>query len=211
MDKAIEKIKKLLRLSKDDAAAAHEAAQALTMALKLATKHGIDLQTVSTDDDTESATTHHTAKAQAHGDAEKYASYLVRAFFHTTPLFQTSNGKKSVTFIGGKVQTELSTYAFTYIVNSMRKAWKGNNDRRLKRAGFLRGYFNALYSEIPKVFRNNDLVVCHDSYIEETFYSNPLVKRGRVSDTSSKGGSASARAGYRAGKKQGIRNGLDMK
>ena len=167
MDKVIEKIKKLLRLSKDDAASANEAAQALTIALKLAAKHGIDLQTVSTDDDTESATTHNTAKAQAHGDAEKYASYLVRAFFHTTPLFQTSNGKKSVTFIGGKVQTELSIYAFEYIVKSMRLAWKNNTDRRLKRSGFLRGYYNAMWSEMPKVFRSNDLVVCHDKYIEE--------------------------------------------
>ena len=209
MDKAIDKIKKLLRLSKDSGASAHEAANALTMALKLATKHGIDLQSVSTDDDSDSATTHDKTNIQAHGDAEKYAAALVTHYFHTSILWESILGKKSVNFIGGKIQVELSIYAFDYIVKSMRQSWKNNTDRRLKRAGFLKGYFYALHSEMPKAFRNNDIVVCHDGYIEETFFKNaPDAIRVKSRGVSKGGGEASTRAGYRAAKKQGIRNAL---
>ena len=76
----LDKIKKLLRLARDEAASPHEAANALTKALELASREGIDIESVNTDEE-DSTTTHNSFPCSVFGDAEKLAAMLMREYF----------------------------------------------------------------------------------------------------------------------------------
>jgi len=204
----LDKIKKLLRLSKDSAATAAEAANALQKAISLAEANGIDIQAVKFAEDNGPGLTHATEPSQA-GPAHRLASWLVKEQFGVETLFDKTTKKPSIHFIGLEINCQLAAYAYVYLVRSMRQAWRKRANRRLRdREAFLTGYDSAISRLMPRVFRNEGLVLSAKAYIE-TALSSP---HSKITQLRSVGEKVSPRAftdGYLAGKAAGIRNGIE--
>lgn len=207
----IEKIKKLLRLANCDAASPAEAAQALTRALKMAEDAGINLDQIDPNEDTgDDGVSHSTCEHSGIGIAERLSMHLVCNHFHVEHLIVRSRyNKPCIHFIGGKVATQLASYAHEYLVKSMRKAWKNQNDRRLKRDAFMHGFIWAIRKQMPEVFRDESLVPVFSDYIERTFLKPGMTVKQTQSKSLKPGADASFFKGFQKGDKAGIRNGLE--
>lgn len=204
----LDKIKKLLRLSKDSSATAAEAASALQKAISIAEANGIDIHAVKFTEDNAPGMTHATEHSQA-GPAHRLASALVQDQFGVETLFDSTGEKASIHFIGQEINCQLAAYAYVYLVRSMRQAWRKRTNRRLRdREAFLRGYAAAIHRLMPRVFRNEGLILSAKSYIDTC-----ILKPGcKLTSLSKVGENASPRAfsdGYEAGRKAGIRNAID--
>jgi len=204
----LEKIKKLLRLAKDSAATAAEAATALTKAIALAEANGIDIHSVKFSQDATAGLTHTTEASQA-GPAHRLASWLVQQQFGVETLFDKTTAKASIHFIGLEINCQLAHYAYVYLVRSMRQAWRKRTNRRLRdREAFLTGYAHAIARLMPRVFRNEGLILSAKAYVQ----SELLGPHDKLTTLSQPGKDASPRAfedGYAAGRKAGIRNPIE--
>jgi len=205
MNPILEKIKKLLRLSRDSAASANEAAIALAKAMLLASEHGIDLDKVSTDD-TDNTVTHRTTGA-LFGAAERNAASLVKRHFNVDALFSKRTGKAVVHFIGYPETCDLAIYVFVYLVRCAKSAWKKRENRRLKnRAAFIYGYFLSIDELMPKKFHQPGLVPSFVSYRDAVLLQGSKLITRNIAPKSTP--IKSLTAGYKAGQKTGINNAI---
>lgn len=178
MNPVIDKIRKLLRLSKCSKASPNEAAVALAKAMQLAAEHGIDLAKVSTDD-TDAQVTHRTTTA-VFGVAERNASNLVKKHFNVDALFSKRSGKSVIHFIGYPEACDLAIYCFVYLVRCARAAWKNRSNKRLRnRESFIFGFFLAIEDLMPTKFHQPGLVPSFKAYTEEVLLQGAkLITRG---------------------------------
>lgn len=207
MTPIIEKLKKLLRLAKNHAATAEEAATAMRKALALAGEHGIDLSAIPPDDPEHGGMTHTTEPSQG-GPAHRRAASLVMRHFGVETLFDSTGKKPVIHFIGFETNTQLALYCYIYLVRASRAAWRNRSNRRLRdRESFLRGYFRAIDQMMPAVFHQPGLVLSTANYVQGVIVagrSNVVISQNKRAE---KPISESAYMhGHMAGQNDGIRN-----
>lgn len=201
MNPALDKIRKLLRLSKCSKATPNEAAVALAKAMQLAAEHGIDLDQVSTDDNA-SNVTHRTTTA-LFGVAERNAANLVKKHFNVDALFSKRSGRSVIHFIGYPESCDLAIYVFVYLVRCARSAWKKRINKRLRnRESFIFGFFLAIDELMPPKFHQPGLVPAFKSYTEEVLLQGRKIITRKIAPKSAP--VKSLTAGYLAGKNNGI-------
>ncbi|MEO5914821.1 MAG: DUF2786 domain-containing protein [Luteolibacter sp.] len=206
MNPIIDKIKKLLRLSKDGGATPAEAATAMAKALQLAADNGLRLEDIPPDSDI-GVLTHETVKSTA-GPAQVLAAGIVKEHFGVDTLFITGC-RKEIHFIGLPEQVALAAYVYTYLVRTMCRAWRTRTNKRLRdRNAFLRGFSASINRLMPAVFHVPGIILCAKKYVDEVI----CVGSGYSKTTTIQAPKAkSDRAfsdGYDAGKKAGIRNAI---
>lgn len=210
MSPIIDKIRKLLRLGKDGAATAAEAAAALAKAIQLAAEHGIDLSKIPDDTGLNGGLGHVTQPSQA-GLPHRLASSLVKRHFGVDALFDSSDRKAVIHFIGLPENCDLAIYCYVFLVRSMRIAWRKRENRRLRdRESFLRGYASAIDSLMPATFHRPGLVLSAQQYIEGVILAGRHGVKIKTVRASSKHklSDAAYRNGYREGQRGGIRNAI---
>lgn len=207
MNPAIERIKKLLRLSKDGAATAAEAAAALAKALQLAAEAGVNVADIPVDND--SGCLGHESIASQAGPAHRLASGLVKTHFGVETLFDSRGGKKQIHFIGLPEQIALASYVYTYLVRTMRTAWRKRTNKRLRdRDAFLKGFSIAINQLMPETFHRPGLILSAEKYIDNILIgTDPNVIRQSLKAPSANSDKA-LQHGYQAGHKAGIRNAI---
>lgn len=201
MNPALEKIRKLLRLSRDSKATPNEAAVALAKAMQLAAEHGIDLDQVTTDESPSTVT--HRTTAAVFGVAERNASSLIKKHFNVDALFSNKSGKAVIHFIGYPETCDLAIYVFVYLVRCARHAWKNRANKRLRnRSSFIFGFFLAIDQLMPPKFHQAGLIPAFKTYTEEVLLCGAKVITRRVAPKSTP--VKSLTAGFLAGKQNGI-------
>lgn len=155
----LDKIKKLLRLSKSSNP--HEAELALQRAMELATRHAVDLEQLANDPEF-SDIAHRWFKAPARLPREwKSALGIVREYFHVTPCIDRS--RRQVVLIGRGGAIEVADYVLHFLVRECRRQLVLFNDsersrsRRMtsgKRAGFKAGFFIGIHRELGSTLAN---------------------------------------------------------
>jgi hypothetical protein len=207
MNPIIDKIKKLLRLSKDGAATAEEAAAALAKAMQLAAQAGVSLADIPADSDS-GILGHQTIDSQA-GPAHLLASGLVKKHFGVDTLFDSRGGKKRIHFIGLPEQIDLASYVYTYLVRTMRSAWRKRANRRLRdREAFLKGFACAINRLMPAAFHRPGLILSAEKYVQDVLIgTDPNVKLSSLKGPEAKS-DKSFHHGFEAGDKAGIRNAI---
>jgi hypothetical protein len=205
----LDKIRKLLRLAKNDGASANEAATALRKAMELAEANGIDIQSVKLLDGETWNLTHHSEKSLA-GTAHRLAAGIVQSHFGVEALFQTGSGWKGVHFIGQEINCQLASYAYIYLVRSMSRAWTKRENKRLRdRVSFLRGYAYSIGRLMPAAFPNPGLILSAKAYIETVLLGGtPGLKMVETKQPKKNLSQSALLAGLRAGKDAGIRNAI---
>lgn len=206
MNPALEKIKKLLRLSRDKSASPAEAAAALRKAMEIAVAAGIDLAKVSTDE-RDNSVTHKTTPAPF-GAAEIHAATLIKRHFNVDSLFAVRSGKRVVHLYGYAETCDLAVYVFVYLVRAAKKAWTNRDNKRLKnRKAFIFGFMMGIDELMPPKFHQPGVIPSFKAYRDEVLLSGggELITR---SAKPKKTPSRAVYAGYRAGKNTGINNAI---
>lgn len=210
MNPILEKIRKLLALGNCKSATPAEAAAAIAKATQLATDNGISLTEVG-DGDTSTGTggiQHRTIKTRK-GLHEKLAEILTKQHFGVQMIVETYRGKSLLYIVGNPGQVELATYVYTYLSRALASAWMHRNNRRLKdREGFMIGFCAAISHLIPEVFPQTGLVVSIESYIENHLVPPGVVVKEGKPFKPKRVSQAATRAGFEAGEKAGLRNGI---
>lgn len=209
MNPIIDKIRKLLRLSRDSKATPNEAATAMAKAMKLASDHGIDLSALPSDDPGRGGMSHVTEPSQC-GPAHRMASGIVKRHFGVATLFDSTGSRAVIHFIGIETNCQIASYCYIYLVRSMRQAWRKRENRRLRdRQSFLRGYASAINSLMPGVFHQNGIILCADNYIEAVIFAGRHgIKIRTTKPSAAKISDASFHHGFVAGQKGGIHNAI---
>lgn len=209
MNPIIEKIKKLLRLGKDSAASAAEAAAALSKAQELAAANGISLTEIPVDAEESSALSHVTIPSLA-GLPHKLASRLVKRHFGVDTLFDPTGRKAVIHIVGTPLQAQLATYVYTYLVRALRQSWQRRNNRRLRdRESYLRGFASAISNQLPEVFPQSGLVLSTEHYIQSHLLA-PGERIVTLPNSKKSLADASFHHGFMAGADAGIRNAMSF-
>ncbi len=155
MNSPLDKIKKLLRLSKS--ANPHEAELAMQRAMNLAARHEIDLSTLA-DDSEVSEIIHRWFPMKARLSREwQLALNVAAAHFHVKPCI--SRPRKMVAFIGRADAIEIADYIVTFLVREVRRQVKDfalsvrMSRKKMtsgKRAGFITGFFTGIHSRLEQ-------------------------------------------------------------
>jgi hypothetical protein len=151
----IEKIKKLLRMKRGGTPG--EIENALAAAAKLAREHGIDLENVNPDEQSDAQRiTHATEVLGLRLPLEaRFAAAIPVNFFNVQILFKQAlnlwfvkkNG--SITFVGTAWDCEVARYVFVFLQQHFRYSWNHRQNRRLKnREAFLHGMFLGLAAKL---------------------------------------------------------------
>lgn len=209
--KALDIIKKLLRLARDRAATPAEAAAALSKAAEIAGRHGIDHGSIPVDGDSASPgsgpVSHATVKTDK-GPAARMAVSLIETQFGVRAIF----AGPELVIVGPGSLVHVAAYAHTYIRRSMAAAWRKRPDKRVKcRRAFLAGYAGAIERDMPDAFRNNSLISqeSFDNYLQTVLWPGENLRISNVPQRNSKKWNRNAAfAGYRAGQKNSIRGAL---
>lgn len=82
----VDRVKKLLRLARDNAATPAEAAQALNRAMKLITDHRIDAATLDLDEETEQLVCEHIHIGSRISAIKLQVGGILRRYFHVRPV-----------------------------------------------------------------------------------------------------------------------------
>lgn len=203
----IEKIKKLLRMKRG---ATHEEFEtALSLAQKLAAKHGIDITSINPDEqDREPITDELIAKLSRISWEAKYSSLIVKQFFSV----ESFTDYRGVIFVGTKTNIEIAQYVFNFLVGRFRYEWKINRGRLRKRQSFMWGMYTALchklYEELPTPARGEGLIVVNNKSAINNYIEN---KFGKMESSSAKPDNESriaANRGYNSGLNTHIRKGV---
>ncbi|MBE7497090.1 MAG: DUF2786 domain-containing protein [Verrucomicrobiaceae bacterium] len=165
MSDHLDKIKKLLRLSKSSNA--HEAELALARAMELAMKHGIDLAELA-DDAEAGGIVHRWFPLKARLAREwKLALNIAANFFEVSPC--VCRNRRQVLFVGREDAITVADYIVTFLVRESRRLCAAYAEevkaarRKMtsgKRAAFISGFFTAIGAKLTEgrfdMMREND-------------------------------------------------------
>lgn len=150
MNDILEKIKKLLRLSRS--ANQHEAELAMQRALELAARHRIDISKLDPDD-TQSTINHATSRSWKRFPIEaKLAAVIIKNFFHVDVVLSCPSDYEQVAFfIGTPSEIAIADYVFGFLVGHFQRSWTQRKNRRLKnRKNFIHGMFYGISKKLSE-------------------------------------------------------------
>ena len=206
----IEKIKKLLRLSRSSNR--HEAELALARALELARQHAIAIDTLNPDDAVrEKQTTHRDTAAEARLSYDKrYALAIVRHFFRVSTVevqcLREWRGRQrfgvKVIFVGTRSEIEISIYVFGFLVAHFARCWRKVQGKFRNRQAFVHGMYLGVWSKLEELRESEpkgmELVLAgHDAYIQATIGETEKKEVNHAPDHKARG---AAWAGFLEGK-----------
>lgn len=147
-DSIIEKIRSLLRLAKSDNP--FESAAAMRKALEIASRHQIDLASISPEDDLNKITSDEMELPSRLAHEWKEALNIVFNYFNVHVSVLVGMDSKRAQIIGTKLDIELSSYVATFLVRSCRECLaiyrraEIKNRRKVtpsKTQSFIKGFF----------------------------------------------------------------------
>jgi len=182
----IEKIKKLLRLSRSSNP--HEAQLALQRALELARQHDVAVEALNPDAQAREKTVTHkdTDFSQRMSLEKRYAVKIVGAFFHVSPVFNEKIVRpvdgypyvgKFVTFVGTAADVEIAVYVFNFLAYHFAYCWRKHRGRLRNRHAFIDGMYLGLFQKLHEALpqpsereaKGNELALQeHENYIAST-------------------------------------------
>jgi hypothetical protein len=144
--KALDKIKKLLRMKRGGTA--DEIDTALRIARELADKHGINLDSVDPTEDEDrrigDARVKHGARLQRECT---YASLIVGQYFSVTTFHLHGYRSNSIVFVG-TWDREIAIYVYKFLVGHFRREWKIKRGRCRNRTAFMWGIYLGLSAKL---------------------------------------------------------------
>lgn len=209
----IEKIKKLLRLSRSSNP--HEAELALAKAMALAAEHRVALESIDPDDDRHVVGHTHTDPWRAITKEKKYASIICQTFFNVTTFtdYMFDKGsmsiKRRICFVGTVTDRQIALYVFGFLVQHFRYCWRHHRGRCRSRDSYLAGMYTGIFSKLignPQTTAKPGLamVPSHRAYIARHFgelFSSNQRKTVKFADSA-------FRQGFVQGLKTNIRKGV---
>jgi hypothetical protein len=215
-DKIIDKIRKLMNLSKS--CNQGEAETAMAMAMKLMTLHNIEAQKIAEIEKKESDpfANYKSVKVidlavRTPTEFKFYYSVLAEFFFIKAVITRGVG----VFFFGTPENIEMAKYVSDQLAATYRNLWyqyksRTNAPTTAKRsfyAGLSRGLTNKLKEERGEIQREFGMVLVKDPYLDEamsSYYKN--LKKGAISKFTHDG--AASNAGFSAGRNINIRQGI---
>lgn len=179
----IEKIKKLLRLSRSSNQ--HEAQLALARALELAREHGVAVEKLNPDEQAkENVVTHRdTEERQRLSYDKEYAIRICAAFFRISPVISNKVGTdrfgfpcvvKFTRFVGTASDVQIALYVYSFLVHHFAYCWRKHRGRLKNRHAFVDGMFLGIYNKLlerqPEFISSEHALVerSHQDYIDAT-------------------------------------------
>lgn len=205
----LNKIKKLLRFKHGGTAA--EIETALSLAQKLAAKHGIDINSLNPDDPDLEPISHAPAAVLSRFQIEcKLAAILVDEFFNVKSMIARNHHLVSaIIFIGTQSDREIAGYIYDFLVKHSRREWNTKRGRLRNREAFMQGLFFGLKSKLreqePKQTQVEGIILADpktriNKYIHEHF---PNIGKEEIKSNSN--AQAALNAGYKSGRNTNIR------
>lgn len=199
----IEKIKKLLRLSRS--ANPHEAELAMAKAMQLAAEHRIAIDGINPDAETPTITHKTTAPWQRVPYDKQYASKIAEVFFGISVVHERIIIEKEsrqgyrymeratrLIFIGTESDLAIAGYVFEFLTKHFSYCWRNHRGRCKKRQSFVYGMYVAIFQMLHSARPNTDnpqgtqLDISHRDYIAQLFdnVETTKTKRPKTSDGS---------------------------
>lgn len=157
-EKAIDKIKKLLRMERGGTP--DEIATAIKLAQELAAKHGIDLDSVNPDEEDAKPINHQDAEQATRIQSEcTYSSLICQRFFNVSCFsrviwYRHSEGKRintwALTFVGTAWDIEIALYVYHFLVRQFRHAWNHKSGKSRNRTAFMDGFYDGVYDVLSR-------------------------------------------------------------
>lgn len=182
---------------------------ALSLAQKLAAKHGIDITSINPDEqDREPIADELVAKLSRISWECKYSSLIVKQFF----FVESFADYRGIIFVGTTTNIQIAKYVYNFLVGRFRYEWKTNKGRLRKRQSFMWGMYKALchklYEELPIPDRGEGLIVINNKTAINNYMEN---KFGKLKSSSAKPDDESRTAamrGFNSGLNTHIRKGV---
>jgi hypothetical protein len=205
-EKILDKIKKLLRMKHGGTSA--EIETALSLARKLAFKHGIDLSSINPDDESQlEPIKEFVSRGKSRLQFEcKYSAMIVDNFFNVRCFIRKAwwEGSKIV-LVGTKSNIEIAWYVYGFLVEHFRHEWKTKRGRCRNRQAFMEGMYFGICRVLNRNEREEGLILVGDrsrinKHMEEHYsdLKSDEIKPDRESDIA-------GRRGYESGLKTNIR------
>jgi len=218
-EKALDKIKKLLRMKRGGTA--DEIETALALAAEIARKNGIDLDAVDPDAEPAQRLGHIDATTSARIQWEcKYAGLVCHNFFNVNLLLRNKRSVSAwrpcdyvLTFIGLDREIQIALYVYHFLVRHFRHCWKTKSGRCRNRQAFLYGMYHGLCSKLSaqrKLHVNEAglIFIGRQVALREEYTNSTFGKPDQSSTVPDGDAKAAEWAGYVAGRKTEIRSGL---
>jgi hypothetical protein len=220
-EKALDKIKKLLRMKRGGTP--EEIETALALAAEIARKNGINIDAVDPDAEPATPIGHIDAVTSARIQWEcKYAGLVCQQFFNVNCLLRqkvrTSSGwyfafDHILTFIGIDRDIQIALYVYHFLVRHFRYCWKTGSGRCRNRQAFMYGMYIGLCAKLGEQRRQqvneagiillDRQVALRKAYTQSTFGATESYNAEPDGDAE-----AAKYAGYAAGRATEIRSGI---
>lgn len=207
-EKAIDRIKKLLRMKRGGTSA--EVETALQLAQKIAAEHDIDLNSVDPTDESKFEPIQEENVFVANGIPLecKYSGMICQQFFNIRVILisryleiRTFTYKKVIRFVGTASDIEIGKYIYNFLYKHFRREWKNKRGRLRNRESFMYGIYLGIASKLkPEVDKtiNEPGLVLRKSRIDK-YMDNKHSKMKTVDLKPDRCADAALRKGFQAG------------
>lgn len=223
----LDKIKKLLRLGADKAATREEAELAVQRAYELASRHQIDIQDISLEDDIRKIILENFPHPGRVTFARKKILNLLQAHFNVSVILQcvpawmrTPTRQPHVTFVGTKLDIQIAWYVYEFLLLACTTALKEFCTLRRKPAastqkqfvlGFIYGVSSKLHKAKAELSEQQNALILSECGRRDQFQNaafHPDLLKPVKSDAGRRNDNA-VHAGFVQGKKVNIRKPIE--
>jgi hypothetical protein len=217
-EKAIDKIKKLLRMKRGGTTS--EVETALQLAQKIAAEHDIDINSIDPNDESKREPITHleTVGLSRMQIERKYAAMIIDRFFKVKAFGNKKYGATAswrvktewtITFVGTKTNIEIAKYVYNFLVKHFQREWNTKRGRLRNRQAFMYGMYQGLFIKLAKlepihkaglILRGGEI----EKYMNDNFGETQSTKITPQSNSDK-----AQAAGYIAGKNTEIRKAVN--
>jgi hypothetical protein len=151
-EQIIDKIKKLLRMKRGGTP--DEVATALRLAQELAEKHGIELDQINPNEESqERPISHDDVVHGARIQVEcRYAALVANQFFNVRVFSAVTEDRRKycMRFVGTSWDTQIAIYVYHFLLGQFRRAWRTDRGRCRNRQAFLWGMYCAICNKLKQ-------------------------------------------------------------